>query len=498
GYTVEEVMGRTPRILQGPKTDRAVLDDLRHRLEQGQGFHGEAINYRKDGTEFILEWMITPIHDESGATTHFIAIQRDITERKQAEAALQAAKQEAEAANRAKSEFLSRMSHELRTPLNAILGFTQLMALDERPPRERQNLDYILKAGQHLLALINEVLDIARIESGHMSFSIEPVQVHEMLQETVDLARPLAADCNVRLHEAQGCDHWVLADRQRLKQVLLNLLSNAIKYNRQDGQVMVLCEQIEDRGSRMEDRHGSHAEAAQAVLDPPSSILHPQPLLRIAVRDTGSGIAPELQERLFTAFDRLGAEHTGIEGTGIGLALSKRLIEAMGGRIGVESAVHEGSTFWVDLPLVENHAGRAGTGEETPASAAATVPATVRTILYIEDNLSNLHLIESILSQHPGIRLLAAMQGGLGLDLAREHQPASILLDLHLPDMPGDEVLRRLQADAATRAIPVIVLSADATPGRIERLLASGARAYLTKPLQVRQFLQTLEETLAK
>ena len=478
GYTPAEVIGQTPRILQGPQTDRSVLDELRRNLMQGEEFHGEAINYRKDGSTFNIEWHIAPIHDDRGATTHFIAVQGDITARKETEAALRAAKAEADQANRAKSDFLSRMSHELRTPLNAILGFTQLLALDERPPRDQQNLDYILKAGQHLLALINEVLDITHIETGQISFSIEPVHVREVLQEALDIVHPLATSRRVQIHGIASVDHYVLADRQRLKQVLLNLLSNAIKYNHENGAVTLVYEPVYEKAG--EEKEGPHA-------------------LRLKVIDTGPGIAPEMHERLFIAFDRLGAERTRVEGSGIGLALSKRLTEAMAGHIGVESTVGQGSTFWVELPLVEvssvtSHV----SGEIAPVTLDTRHLTPTRTVLYIEDNLPNLHLIESILRQRPGIRLLAAMQGGLGLDLAREHRPDLILLDLHLPDISGDIVLHRLQELPETRHIPVMMLSANATIGQIERLLAAGARAYLTKPINVKQFLADLEELLIR
>jgi CheY-like chemotaxis protein/anti-sigma regulatory factor (Ser/Thr protein kinase) len=322
---------------------------------------------------------------------------------------------------------------------------------------------HILKAGRHLLGLIDEVLDISRIEAGHLSISLEPVLLNEVIQEALDLIHPLAAKWNVRLGGAarEVGDRYVLADRQRLKQVLLNFLSNATKFNRPGGTVSIAAEDA------------------------------PGDRLRVNVTDTGPGIPPEKMGRLFTAFDRLGAEETGVEGTGLGLALSKRLVEVMGGAVGVDSAVGLGSTFWVELPRVESPAtGVAPLATPVPASS------TQGTVLYIEDNLPNLRLVERLLAHRPGVKLLSAIQGGLGLELAREHRPGLILLDLHLPDIPGEKVLELLQHDPRTRQIPVVVISADATPGRIKQLLSAGAREFLTKPLDVKELLRVLDEIL--
>ena len=387
-------------------------------------------------------------------------LQQEITERRRAE-------EEADRANRAKSDFLSRMSHELRTPLNGILGFAQLLEMESLPADQAEGVAHILKAGRHLLGLINEVLDISRIEAGRLQLSLEPVPVSDTLHGAVDLVRPLAAQHGIELGaEVANGDCHVLADRQRLQQVLLNLLSNAVKYNRAQGAVTVSCE---ERGS---DR------------------------LRILVTDTGQGISPSKLERLFVPFDRLGVEGSGIEGTGLGLALSKHLVEVMGGVLDVTSRVGIGSTFAVELPRTA-----APVDVLKPVEASPTLPTAARqarvTVLYIEDNLSNLRLIEQVLSRRPHATLLSAMQGRLGLDLAREHRPDLILLDLHLPDLSGEEVLRQLLAEPRTRDIPVVVLSADATPGQVERLLAVGARAYLTKPLDVPKFLALVDQRVS-
>jgi signal transduction histidine kinase/ActR/RegA family two-component response regulator len=374
------------------------------------------------------------------------------------------AKEEADRANTAKSEYLSRMSHELRTPLNAILGFAQLLELEDLGEEQRENLHYILSAARHLLALINEVLDIAAIEAGRLPLSLEPVAVADVVAETVSLIRPLADQHEVLLVSPPvSCQVHVLGDRQRLKQILLNLLSNAVKYNRQGGRVELECGPAGDG-------------------------------MRIQVVDTGPGIAPEAMEQLFVPFERLGSEQTGIEGAGLGLPLSRRLAEAMGGTLEVATTVGQGSRFWVELPMAEGPVQRAERQQElaTPEKSGPA-PSTSLTVLYIEDNLSNLQLVERVLSRRPGVRLISAMRPQLGLELAAEHHPDLILLDLHLPDMPGQEVLRRLQGEPRTADVPVVILSADARPTLIEQLLAQGVRAFMTKPLDVKELLELLD-----
>jgi signal transduction histidine kinase len=382
---------------------------------------------------------------------------------------LSAAKSEADGANRAKSDFLSRMSHELRTPLNAIIGFGQLLEMRVGEARDRESVEQILKGGRHLLNLINEILDISRIEAGRLSLSPEPVQVGEAFRRVLDLARPLAGGRGIQFDVDGGVGHdrYVLADSQRLQQVLLNLVSNAIKYNRDGGRVTLTC-----------------APAAPGRL-------------RLSIADTGAGIAADLRSRLFTPFDRLGAESAGVEGTGLGLALSKRLVEAMGGEIGLQSVHDEGTVFWVDLAETtapEERSALLSDRRPDPGAAARRRG----TILYIEDNPSNLRLVERVLAEQSAVRFIPAMQGRLGLSLAREHRPDLILLDLHLPDMAGDEVLLELQRDQDLRHTPVVMLTADATAGQIKRLLAAGARAYLTKPLDIQQLLTQVDAVLAK
>jgi len=390
-----------------------------------------------------------------------------LTERElEAQAALRDAMQQAERANLAKSEFLSRMSHELRTPLNVVLGFGQILQMrGALGPKDREAVDSILKAARHLLELINEVLDLSRIESGRMAISPEPVELVDLVGEAVELIRPLAEERSVHLTTELGaCRRYVRADRQRLKQVLLNLLSNAVKYNHDGGQVVVSC----TKGA--------------------------QERLRLEVADTGPGISAELMDRLFEPFERLGADARHVEGTGLGLALSRQLVQLMGGEIGAESVEGQGSTFWVELPTAEppeNGPDRHATSadEQQPARPGR------RRVLLIEDNLANLKLIEALVADRPHIELLPAMTGRLGLELAREHRPDLILLDQHLPDLSGGEVLHRLKAHPETRAVPVVVVSADATPGQMSRMRELGAAEYLTKPLDIARFLEVLDGT---
>jgi len=392
-----------------------------------------------------------------------VELQHEIENRKRAEEALTSAREEAERANRAKSEFLSRMSHELRTPLNAILGFGQLLDMDDLEPEQRDGVAHILKAGRHLLDLVNEVLDISRIEADRLTLSIEPVPVAALVSEAMELIKPLADERAIELDTYfHDDDVHVSADAQRLKQVLLNLLSNAVKYNRATGSVSVRVESGDDA------------------------------LVRVAVNDTGPGIPVEQLEHLFTPFHRLGVQDAEIEGTGLGLALSKRLVDALGGRLEVESTPGAGSCFWIELARAEAPAAMtSGSIDRLAAEADADGPR--RTILYIEDNLSNIRLIERILARRPDVKLLTAMQATLGLDLAREHRPDLVLLDLHLPDMEGEEALRRLRAEPETSGAEIVILSADATDNRVKKLMAAGANDYLTKPLDVRRFMDLIE-----
>ncbi|MBX6365189.1 MAG: PAS domain S-box protein [Gemmatimonadetes bacterium] len=438
------------------------------------------------GEERHFETRVAPMPDDTA-----ICVIRDITERKRSEAALALAKEEAERAreaaeraNRAKSEFLSRMSHELRTPMNSILGFAQLLGRAELPPHHVKSVQHILKAGRHLLQLINEVLEIARIEAGRHPLSLEPVRVRTVVEEAIGLVRPLAAQLHVQLEagpEPAG-DVYVRADRQRLAQVLLNLLSNAIKYNRPGGRVRLTCALEGEAVDPLMAGAGA-VGAAEAVR------------LVVRVEDTGPGIPADRVAQLFTPFSRLGAEQSDVEGTGLGLALSQRLTEAMGGSLELERTGPEGSVFRLALDVAESPLGRLDEPAER-AGAGGEVPHRPATLLYIEDNLANLSLVETILLSRPRWRTIPALQGRVGLELAREHAPDLVLLDLHLPDVPGEEVLRRLRAEARTATIPVVIISADATRATVERLQAAGVAGFLTKPLDVDEFLGTLDRLL--
>jgi PAS domain S-box-containing protein len=472
GYEPEEITGHRPSDIVHP-------DDVPHVMEEFAwvlGHPGEPVTStfrirHKDGSYRVFENVGRTL-SQSEASEGVVAFGRDVTERKVAEAALARAKEEAERANRAKSEFLSRMSHELRTPMNSILGFAQLMSRGELTAQHSKSVQHILKAGRHLLHLINEVLEIARIEAGRENFSLEPVELESMLREATGLVRPLAQQHAISLEEGAWPKHaFVRADRQRLVQVMLNLLSNAIKYNRTGGHVRVDCVAGDDATAR----DGSSGQWT------------------IRVTDSGRGVPADRISDLFTPFARLGAEQTDVEGTGLGLALSRRLCEAMGGGLTLEASDARGSTFRVALERAEDprhtlEVMRGPTSRHESHRAA--------TLLYIEDNLANLSLVETILLSRPRWQTIPALQGQLGVELAREHLPDVVLLDLHLPDIPGEEVLRRLRSDARTVAIPVIVVSADATNASLERLQAAGANAYLTKPLDVDEFLSTIERFL--
>lgn len=462
------MLGGTPEQLKGltrsdytDTTDARLSEAIQVRARIGQ-YRSEFTLRRLDGTTFEAEVSSVAYQTGPGEPRASLIV-RDITQRRALEAANQAARVAAEAANRAKSEFLSRMSHELRTPLNAVLGFAQLLGLDPLSEEQRDSVDHISRAGRHLLQLINEVLDIARIEAGNLELSLEPVSVSLALQEAIGLTRPLAERAGVTLL-LRGADAslYLRADRHRLHQVLLNLLSNAVKYNRSGGSVTV------------------------------SPSLHGD-VVRIQVDDTGSGIPGHRLAELFEPFNRLGAERTEIEGSGIGLAVTRRLMEAMGGKIGVESTIGTGTSFWVDLPTTDPPEMRhAADGLTSAPAPPVELPAV--TLLYVEDNLSNLSLVTRLVERWPQVRLLSALQGRLGFELAREQHPDLILLDLHLPDLPGDEVLARLQADPQTTGIPVVMLSADASPNRVKHLIGMGARAYLTKPLDLRELIKLIDE----
>ncbi|MES2261101.1 MAG: ATP-binding protein [Pseudomonadota bacterium] len=381
------------------------------------------------------------------------------------------AMEEAKSANQAKSAFLSSMSHELRTPLNAILGFAQILTSDKLPStlvQKKEFANHILKSGRHLLTLINEILDLAKIESGAVALSMEPVALDEILQECHSMTGPLAGNRGIRLLFPEACQINVVADRTRLKQILLNLLSNAIKYNRDGGAVVVDC-----------------------------SMSAPN-MVRMSVQDTGMGLKPEQLAMLFQPFNRLGQESGAEEGTGIGLVVTKRLVELMGGVIGVSSSQGVGSMFWIEMratvplpSLLVSEAGKA-------LSVASALPLreTPLTLLYVEDNPANLKLVEEIIRFRPDLRLLSAPDGHLGVELARAHRPEIILMDINLPSVNGYDALKLLRGDPLTSHIPVIALTANAMPRDVEKGLNAGFFRYLIKPINIDEFTEAINSTI--
>ncbi len=425
---------------------------------------------RKDGSRFPACVSITALRDDDGDVIGYLLIGTDNSARKRVESELNEAMAAAENANRAKTDFLSGMSHELRTPLNAILGFAQLMESGSPPPTppQKRNLDQILKAGWYLLELINEILDLALIESGKVTLSQEPVSLVQVMLECRAMIEPQAHKRGIGLTFPRlESPYFVKADRTRVKQVLINLLFNAIKYNKPGGAV-----------------------AVEYTLRPPDSI-------RICVRDTGAGLAPEQLAQLFQPFNRLGKEAGAEEGTGIGLVVTKRLVELMGGAIGAESTVGVGSVFWIELSLTT-----APLLAVRDAEGAALVRPQVRdgtpqrTLLYVEDNPANLELVEQLIARRPDLRFLSAADGNLGIEFARAYQPEVILMDINLPGLSGTEAMKILRADPSTAHIPIIALSANAVPRDIERALEAGFFNYLTKPIKVNQFMDALDVAL--
>ena len=462
GYEPRELVGRSGLALVHPD-DLAALRD-----EAGGGAASDVMTneYRvrhRDGSYVWVETKSRAVRDPiTGNVLEHHSSARDVSERKAAVAAIRRAKDEAEKANNAKSWFLSRMSHELRTPLHAILGFGELLERGELRPAQHEPLGQIMRAGRHLLGLIDEVLDLSRIERGELHLSLEPVDIARLVRETLELVRPLATDRSVSLRTVTGADFDVhaLADRERLAQVLLNVLSNAVKYDHKGGEVSVII---------------TRAAPARA---------------RVEVTDTGPGIPTRDVARVFEAFDRMGAEATDVEGTGLGLALSKRLIETMNGEMGIESAPGQGTTAWFELPAA-TAPGTPPDGD-APAAAAGTAAPAVG-VLYVEDNPANVKLVERILGLRPHIGLIVAVTGAQGLAVAFERRPELVLLDLNLPDMSGEDVLRAIRADERTAATAVVMVSADATPGQVARLRAAGADAYLTKPFEIDEFLAMVD-----
>jgi PAS domain S-box-containing protein len=482
GYSGSEILGEHIAVL-APEDRQEEITFLLAHVRRGQPVRNfETVRRRKGGELVHVSLTVSPIVDESGEVVGIAGTARDITEQvRLAEAAdrqrrrleeverlaalRNVERQAAERASQAKSEFISRMSHELRTPLNAVLGFAQILEL-EAGEEHREAVDQILRAGHHLLDLINEVLDIARIESGHLNLSLEPVEVGDVLRAAMELIAPSAARREITMLMPEDLEPGlaVVADRQRTLQVLLNLLSNAVKYNRRGGRVVV----------------GVDAAAGDRV--------------RISVADTGPGVDPADFERMFMPFERLGAEQTDIEGTGVGLPLARGLVEKMRGSMGVHSELGQGARFWVELPLAVDEPEQPTTRE---APRLQPRPVQDMVVLYIDDNLANVRLVERVLQMRPGVNLMSAMQGRLGLELAREHHPDLILLDVHLPDLSGADVLAELRSEPATAEVPVAIVSADASTRMVQKFQEAGAHFYLTKPFDLDELLEIVDTVRA-
>ena len=429
----------------------------------------------KNGRETVVSYNAATFYDRDGKLQGVIAAARDITERKRIDTVLQeknieleSAKSTAEKANLAKSVFLSRMSHELRTPMNAILGFAQLLEAGSPPPTPMQlvRLLQIIKAGWYLLDLINEILDLAVIESGKLSLSCESVSLAEVMRECQSMTESQAQNRGIHVNFVPFDNNWFAnADRTRVKQIFINLLSNAIKYNRENGSVEVKCTCTTE-------------------------------CLRISIKDSGVGLPPEKLLQLFQPFNRLGQEYGSEEGTGIGLVVTKQLVELMGGTISVESVVGEGTEFLIELIRDVTPQLAAGNTLPTDGVPEGKGIELLRTLLYVEDNPANLMLVEQIIAAHPDVRMLSACDGKVGIKLALAHLPEVILMDINLPGISGIEAMRILRKDPATMHIPIIALSANAMLRDIEKGLEAGFFRYLTKPIKINEFMNALDDAL--
>ena len=469
GFTKKEAIGHHAAGLIVPESIREHVEDVwKALMAQRGGLRSTNENITKDGTSIICEWYNTPLIDEHNKVIGVASLAQDITARKQAEDSILLAKEEAEKANRVKSEFLSRMSHELRTPMNAILGFGQLLLPEMETEEHKEYMQEIIIAGNHLLKLINEVLDLSRIENSTLDLSLGEVEIGQVLRESLTLVKPLADARSITLTDRINAEPVnVYSDLTRLKQVMINLLSNAIKYNRSGGSVTIKSETIGTRA-------------------------------KITVEDTGNGISKDKQKYLFTPFERLGAENSGIEGTGIGLVITKQLVEMMGGSIGMESDEGEGARFWLELNLAGSNVLDIHNKPETVSiNQEEVTEGTHKKILYIEDNPANMKLVESVMNKRSNVELITANRPELGVDLAIAHLPDLILLDINLPGMDGYQVMKKLLNNKSTRQIPVIAITANAMESDIAKGKEAGFRHYLTKPIDVKRLLDVVDTTLS-
>ena len=467
----QEVMARAQALsLELATTITPGFEALAFKASRGIEDIYELTYICKDGSRFPAIVSITALRDDLGTIIGYLLIGTDNSVRKQVELQLISAMAVAEKANQAKSDFLSSMSHELRTPLSAILGFAQLIesGTPQPTPSQKRSVDQILQSGWYLLDLINEILDLALIESGKLSLSLEPVSLAEVMQECEAMIEPQADKRGISVSfPVLSLPIFVKADRTRLKQVLINLLSNAIKYNSPRGTVAVSCSLLESEQ------------------------------VRICVDDTGEGLSIDKIKQLFQPFNRLGQETNTEQGTGIGLVMTKRLVELMGGLIGVESSVGKGSTFWLEMNVTAEH--QLPDMANIPELILQAVPETgsnTHTLLYVEDNPANLMLVEDLIARRTDLRLLSARDGISGVTIAREALPDVILMDINLPGISGIQAMRILSENPATAHIPVVALSANAMPRDIEKGLEAGFFRYLTKPIKINEFMSALDEAL--
>ena len=511
GFCSKELIGQYYRILSTTETDEIELENLWETLTSGTTWRGELLDRRKNGELYWQGVTINPILDKIGNATHYAVIMQDITERKRvedelfelnlnlekkvderaselaltnealmieilnrksSENELRNAKEAAEKANKAKSEFISRMSHELRTPLNSILGFAQLLEMGELQTGQRKGVRHILNSGKHLLKLINEVLDISSIEAGKLSLDIQEVNVKAAILEAIDLVMPLTLNNGIHLINESGVtgNVYVEADKKRLIQVLVNLLNNAIKYNRKEGRVIVsafkLKNELADSGK----------------------------ILRIEIADTGIGIDSEKISRLFIPFERIDHNDSAIEGTGLGLSIAKELITNMGGKIGVESVLDEGSTFWIEIPYSREI--DSANSDETVRKDENDVIKIIQksTILYVEDNVSNIELLEdTIVAHRPEIKILNDTKGNQSIVLAEQHQPDLVLINAETTGLDVFQLLRELKNNRKTKLIPVVLVSEDIEADKIRDYLKKGVDNVLLKPLNAQVLLNEID-----
>ena len=460
GFSNEETIGKRPSILGSGFQNKEFYQEMWDTVVLGDIWNGTLRNKRKNGDLYWARSRVSPVKDENGNIHHFVGIETDISE-------FVDAKEKAEKANKAKSEFLSSMSHELRTPLNSIIGFSQIIEMNRKQnlnDKQLQQVSQIKNAGNHLLQLIDEVLDLARVESGKLPLSIEDINFKSLLTECLDLVETAAEKNSVDISILKIEDNIQLkADRLRLKQAVLNFLSNAVKYNKEDGQVWI-------------DGHAINSTT-----------------YRISIVDSGIGIPESKYDDVFVSFNRLGAENTGVEGTGIGLSLTKILIEEMDGKIGFNSVHGKSTTFWIELPFVNNKAVHDDVNVSEDISIVECCD-SLHTVLYIEDNPTNLEVMECLIDEIENLKMISAVNGTHGLSLASGVKPHLILLDMNLPDMPGLQVFEALKNDISTKDIPVVIVSADAMPETIQKAMDLGVNEYITKPFKMTDVMAVLNK----